>query len=328
MKVVEFNRYGPPEVLELKDREIPRPGDDEVLVKIYATSVTTGDTRLRKADPFIARFFTGLFRPRLKVLGYVLAGEIEEVGKDVRFFQEGDTVFGVTGMRLGAYAEYICLPESGEGFLALKPEKITFKEAAAIPFGALTALHFLNKGKIGQGQKVLVYGASGAVGSAAIQLAKYFGAEVVGVCSGANVEWVKLLGADRVMDYKQQDLTDLGMTFDIIFDTVGKSPFSACVKSLSPTGFYLRAVHLDLKSIFRGLWVTLTTNKKVVGGVANDTIEDLLFLKKLVERGHLKPVVDRTYSLEEIAEAHRYVDTGRKKGNVIVTVASHEKLHS
>lgn len=325
MKVVEFNRYGPPEVLELKDREIPRPRHNEVVVRIYATSVTTGDVRLRKADPFMARFFTGLFKPRLKVLGYVLAGEVEAVGRDVKFFKEGDLVFGVTGMKFGAYAEYICLPESGEGVLALKPEKITFKEAAAIPFGALTALYFLTQGKIGRGQKVLVYGASGAVGSAAIQLAKYFGAEVFGVCSGANAEWVRLLGADGVVDYTQQDFAKLGITFDIIFDTVGKSPFSTCVKSLTPNGYYLRTVHMDLISIFKGLWVTLTSHKKVVGGVAKDTIEDLLFLKKLIELGHLKPVIDRTYSLEEIAEAHRYVDTGRKKGNVIVTVASHKK---
>jgi NADPH:quinone reductase-like Zn-dependent oxidoreductase len=319
MKAIVYSRYGPPEVLQLKEVEKPVPKDNEVLIKIYATSVTSGDCRMRKADPFAVRFFNGLFGPKkIMILGNELAGEIESVGKDVKLFKKGDQVFGQTGLRLGANAEYKCLPE--DGALAIKPANITYEEAAIIPFGGSTALHFLKKGNIRSGQKVLIYGASGSLGTAAIQLAKYFGAEVTGVCSTANAELVRYLGADKVIDYTKEDFTKSGHRFDIIFDTLGKSPFSGCVKSLKQKGIYLRAVHMSLSSLVHGFWTSITSNKKVIGGVAVERKENLIFLKELVEKGKLKPVIDRSYPFEKIADAHRYVDKGHKKGNVVITI--------
>ena len=319
MKAVVFTKYGSPDVLQLKEVEKPMPDDNEVLIKIYATTVTSGDCRMRKADPFAVRFINGLTRPKkITILGNELAGEIEAVGKNVKLFSTGDQVFGQAGLSLGANAEYICLPE--DGTLEIKPANLTYEQASVIPFGGNTALHFLRKGNITIGQKVLIYGASGSLGTAAIQLAKYFGAEVTGVCSTANVELVKSLGADKVIDYTKEDFTKNGLIYDIIFDTTGKSPFSGCVKSLKQKGIYLRAVHMTLSPFLQGLWTSITSSKQVIGGVATERKENLVFLKELVEAGNIKPVIDRHYYLEQIAEAHRYVDKGHKKGNVAITV--------
>lgn len=318
MKAIVYEQYGSPEVLQLKEVEAPVPTDNEVLIRVHATAVNSGDIRLRKADPFAVRLMCGLIRPKKSILGVVLAGEIETVGKNVKRFREGDPVYGTTGMSFGAYAEYICLPE--DAVLAIKPVTLTYKEAASIPFGGTTALHFLRKGNIQRGQKILIYGASGAVGSSAIQLAKYFGAEVTGVCSTANVALVKSLGAAKVIDYKKEDFSKSDETYDIIFDAVGRSPFSGSIKSLKKNGYYLRVVHLSLSAILRGLWISLTSGKKVIGGQITETAEDLIFLNGLIESGQLKPVIDRSYPLEEISEAHGYVEKGHKKGNVIIIV--------
>ena len=319
MKAIVYTKYGSPDVLQLQEVAKPTPKDNEVLIKIFATTVTSGDCRVRKADPFAVRFFNGLTKPqKITILGNELAGEIEEVGKNVKLFRKGDQVFGQAGMNLGANAEYLCLSE--DAALAIKPANLTWEEAAVIPFGGNTALHFLKKGNIRSGQKVLIYGASGSLGTAAIQIAKHFGAEVTGVCSTTNIELVKSLGADNVIDYTNEDFTQSGQTYDIIFDTTGKSPFSGCLKSLKQNGIYLRAVHMALSSIVRGLWTSMTSSRKVIGGVATELKENLVFLKGLVEAGKLKPVIDRRYPFEQIAEAHRYVDNGHKKGNVAITV--------
>jgi NADPH:quinone reductase-like Zn-dependent oxidoreductase len=319
MKAIVYTKYGSPDVLQLQEVAKPTPKDNEVLIKIFATTVTSGDCRVRKADPFAVRFFNGLTKPqKITILGNELAGEIEEVGKNVKLFRKGDQVFGQAGMNLGANAEYLCLSE--DAALAIKPANLTWEEAAVIPFGGNTALHFLKKGNIRSGQKVLIYGASGSLGTAAIQIAKHFGAEVTGVCSTTNIELVKSLGADNVIDYTNEDFTQSGQTYDIIFDTTGKSPFSGCLKSLKQNGIYLRAVHMALSSIVRGFWTSMTSSKKVIGGVATELKENLVFLKGLVEAGKLKPVIDRRYPFEQIAEAHRYVDNGHKKGNVAITV--------
>lgn len=327
MKAVVCTKYGPPDVLELREVEKPTPGDNEVLVKIFATTVTSGDMRMRsfKVPPLFwlpFRMFLGLRGPRKAIMGSDLAGEIESAGKDVTVFKKGDQVFGTTG-GFGANAEYVCLSE--DAVLTTKPSNMTYEEAAPVFFGGHTALHFLRKGDIQSGQKVLIYGASGAIGTFAVQLARYFGAEVTGVCSTPNLELVKSLGADKVIDYTKEDFTKNGETYDVIFDTVGKSPFSGCVRSLKENGRYLRAVHLTLSTIVRGLWINLTSSKKVIGGVATEHKEDLIFLKELVEAGKIKPVIDRTYPLEQTAKAHRYVETGHKKGNVVITVEHNNK---
>jgi NADPH:quinone reductase-like Zn-dependent oxidoreductase len=340
MKAIVCTKYGPPDVLQLKEVEKPIHKDNEVLIKIYATTVSSGDDRIRGYKvpllywlPF--RLAMGFKGPRKKIQGAALAGEIEAVGKEVNLFKKGDQVFGSTGMGFGCYAEYTCVPIADlpdvdlfyrkEGALAKKPANMTYEEAVTVPFGGPTALHFLRKGNIQRGQKVLIYGASGAVGTSAVQLAKYFGAVVTGVCSTANLELVKSLGADKVIDYTKEDFSKSGETYDIIFDTVGKSPFSGCLKSLQKKGVYLRAVHMDLLSIIRGLWTNLTSSKKIIAGVGTEKIEDLIFLKELVEAGKLKPVIDRRYPLEQIVEAHRYVEKGHKKGNVVLTVKHDNK---
>lgn len=319
MKAIVYTKYGPPDVLQLKEVEKPVPNELEVLIKIYATSVTSGDCRVRKAEPFAIRFFNGLIKPKkITTLGNELAGEIEDVGKNVKLFRKGDQVFGQAGLSLGANSEYICLKE--DAALVIKTANISYEEAATIPFGGNTALHFLRKGNIRSSQKVLIYSASGSLGTAAVQLARNFGAEVTGICSTANVELVKSLGADKVIDYTKEDFTKNGLTYDVIFDTTGKSPFSGCVKSLKQKGIYLRAVHMSLSSIVRGLWTSLTSSKKVIGGIAIESKENLSFLKELIEAGKLKPVIDRIYPFEEIAEAHRYVEKGHKRGNVAIRV--------
>jgi len=319
MKAAVYQKYGPPEVLLIQELERPVPKDNELLIKIFATSVTSGDCRMRRADPFAVRFFNGLTKPKkIQILGNEFSGEIEEVGKNVRHFEPGDKVFGQTGMSLGANAEYICLSENAT--IEIKPDNLTWEEAATIPFGANTALHFLREGNIKGGQKVLIYGGSGSIGTAAIQLARYFGAEVTAVCSGENVELVRSMGANKIIDYTKEDFTKNGETYNIIFDTTGKSNFAACVKSLKLTGIYLRAVHMTLPPIIRGIWTNVTTNKKVIGGIAVEKKENLSFLKELIDAGRLKPVIDKRFSLQHIREAHAYVDKGHKKGNVAIIV--------
>ena len=320
MKAIVYEKYGPPEILQLKEVEKPVPKDNEILIKIKATSVTTGDVRLRKADPFLVRTFNGFFGPKNHILGVEFAGEVESIGKDVKLFKIGDKVFGSASVGFGTYAEYKCIGE--DEVVALKPENVTFEEAAAVPFGGLTSLHFLSKANIEKGQKVLIYGASGSLGVAAVQIAKSFGAEVTGISSTVNLELVKSLGADKVIDYTKEDFSKNGEVYDVIYDTVGKSPFSGSVKSLKDNGYYLRAVHISPSSLARGMWTKITTSKKVIGGIADDTKEKLLFLKELIEAGKYKPVIDRRYPLEQIADAHTYVEGGHKKGSVVITVDS------
>ncbi len=319
MKAIVYAKYGPPEVLQLIEVDKPVPKDNEILIKVYATTVTSGDSRLRKADPFAVRFFNGFTGPKkVTILGNELAGKIEAVGKDVKLFRTGEDVFGQTGLNLGANAEYICLPEDGS--LALKPVNLTYEEAASLSFGGSTSLHFLRKANIEKNQKVLIYGASGSLGTSAIQLAKYFGAEVTALCSTANIELVRSLGADKVIDYTKEDFTKNGKTYDIIYDTIGKSPFSGCIKSLKKKGVYLRAVHMSLVPVVRGLLTSMLGGKKVIGGIATERKENIIFLKELVESGKLIPVIDRVFPFEKTAEAHRLVDMGHKKGNVVITV--------
>jgi 2-desacetyl-2-hydroxyethyl bacteriochlorophyllide A dehydrogenase len=322
MKAVVCTKYGPPDVLELKEIEKPTPKDNEVLVRIYAATVTTGDCEIRRFEMPIwlwlpARIGFGLRGPRKKILGQELAGEIESVGKYVKLFRKGDQVFARTGFGLGAYAEYICLSE--EGMLAIKPANITYEEAAAIPMGGLTALHYLRKGNTQRGHKVLINGASGSIGTLAVQIAKYFGAEVTGVCSTRNVDMVRSIGADHVIDYTQEDFTKSSETYDIIFDVVGKSSFSPSLRSLKKNGLYLLA-NPGLSQMVRGRWTSIRSGKKVIAGTASEKIEDLLFLKDLIEAGKIKTVIDRHYPLEQTSEAHRYVEKGHKKGNVVITV--------
>ncbi len=328
MKAVVYTEFGPPEVLHLEEVEKPAPKEDEVLIKIHSTSVTTGDSNARGFTHVppgfgpLPRLMFGITGPRIPTIGADLAGEVEAVGKNVKSFNIGDQVYGIDGNNLRAYAEYVCRPE--DGALAIKPANLSYEEAAVVPFGATTALYFLKeKGNIQSGQAVLVNGASGGVGNYAVQLAKHFGAEVTGVCSTKNVEFVKSLGADKVIDYTQEDFTKSDATYDIIFNVVGgEISFSKVRGSLKKNGYFL-AVAGGLKEAFQMPWTSVIGDKKVVfgGGTASETKANLDFLRELIEAGHLKAVVDRVYSLEEIVEAHRYVDKGGKRGNVAITVA-------
>jgi 2-desacetyl-2-hydroxyethyl bacteriochlorophyllide A dehydrogenase len=310
MKAVVYEQYGSPEVLQLKDVEKPIPKNNEILLRIKATAVNSGDIRLRKADPFAVRFMSGLIKPKFNILGSVFSGEVESIGKDVTLFKIGDHVFGHTDMRFGAYAEYKCLPENGS--LALKPVNITHTEAAVIPFGGTTALHFIKKANIKRGQKVLIVGASGAVGSAAVQLAKSFGAHVTGVCSTANLALIKSIGADEVIDYTKEDFTQNGETYDVIFDAVNTISIARSLKSLNKKGILILSA-AGMAEMFQGLWISMTSSIKVLTGIISHKAEDIVFLKKLVETGKLKPVIDRTYPLEQIVDAHAYVERGHKK---------------
>lgn len=322
MKAVICTKYGSADVLQLAEVKKPVPKDNEVLIRIYATTVTTGDCEIRKFKMPIwlwlpARIGFGLRGPRRKILGQELAGEIEAVGKDVKQFKKCDHIFARTGFDLGAHAEYTCLSE--DGVVVIKPTNMTFEEAAAIPMGGIEALHFLKQADIKSGQKVLINGASGSIGTVAVQLAKYFGAEVTGVCSTRNLDMVRSIGADHVIDYTEEDFTKNGETYDVIFDVVGKSPFSSSLKSLNKNGSYLLA-NPGLSQMIRGRLVSMRSIKKVITGTASENAEDLVFLKELIEAGKIKSVIDRCYPLEKTVEAHRYVDKGHKKGNVVITV--------
>lgn len=320
MKAIVCTEFGSTDVLKLREVAMPAPKDNEVLIRIVATTVAVEDPGIR-ARPGL----NGFLKPKRSILGFYLAGEVEAVGKDVKRFKKGDKVYGNTGLGLlGTYAEYICMPD--DGALVIKPANITYEEAAALPNGALTALPFLrDKGNIQSGQKVLINGASGAVGTIAVQLAKFFGAEVTGVCSTANLEMVKSLGADKVIDYTKEDFTKNGQTYDIIFDTVGKSPFSRCKDSLTDNGIYLTTVPSPA-TMFQMLWTSMTGGKRV--GIAatglrpsSEKTKELVFLNGLIETGKIKAVIDRSYPLEHIAEAHKYVEAGHKKGNVVITIS-------
>jgi NADPH:quinone reductase-like Zn-dependent oxidoreductase len=299
MKAVVSTKSGPPEVLQIHELEKPVPRDDEVLVRIHAATVTIGDIYLRKLKFPLTLIFSLFGMPRKKIPGHELAGEIEEVGGNVTKFKLGDQVFGTsTGLKIGACAEYICLPEEwGKGMLAIKPVNMTYEQAAAVPVGGITALQIIRGGNIKSGDEVLIYGASGSVGTYAVQLAKYFGAEVTGVCSTANMEMVKSIGADHAIDYTKEDFTRNGKTYDVIFDTVRKISSSDCKNSLKVDGTFL-----------------------TTASSTSESNEDLIYLRELVEAGKLKAVIDRRYPLEEIVEAHRYVEKGHKKGNVVITV--------
>lgn len=317
MKAIIYQQYGSPEVLQLKDVEKPMPKAHEILLKIKATAVNSGDVRLRKAEPFAVRFLFGLMKPKLNILGSVFSGEVESVGSAVKFFKIGDQVFGHTDMRFGAYAEYICLPENGS--LALKPANITHSEAAAIPFGGVTAWHFIKKAAIKPQQKVLIVGASGAVGSAAVQLVKSYGAHVTGVCSTGNIALVKSIGADKVIDYTKEDFTQNDETYDLIFDTVNTISVSRSLRSLNKNGTMILSA-AGLPEMIQGLWISKTSNRKVLTGVISHKAEDIIFLKELIEAGKFKPVIDRTYPLAQMAEAHAYVEKGHKKGNITINI--------
>ena len=332
MKAIIWTEYGPPDVLQLKEVEKPAPKDNEVLVRIYATTVTAGDCEQRSLKlPFWhalpMRAYVGLKRPkRITILGMDLAGEIESVGKDVKRFRKGDQVFAATGfVRMGAYAEYICLPEKPEeGALAIKPVNMTYEEAAAVPNGGLEALCFLRQGNVQSGQKVLLNGAGGTIGTFAVQIAKSFGAKVTGVDNTGKLDMLRSIGADHVIDYTQEDFTKKGETYDFILDVVGKSSFSGSIRSLEQNGRYLIA-NPGPSQMVRGRWTSLISSKKVIFGAAHLRTEDLIFLKELIEAGKLKSVIDRTYPLEQIVEAHRYVETGHKKGNVVITVGHNNR---
>ena len=322
MKAIICTKYGSPDVLQLKDVEKPTPNDNEVIISIYAASVTVGDCEIRRFDMPLwlwlpARIGFGLRGPRKKILGQDLAGEIESVGKNVKRFKKGDQIFARTGFSLGAYAENICLSE--EGLISIKPTNINFEEAATVPMGGLTALYYLRKGNIQRGHKILINGASGSIGTLAVQISKYFGAEVTGVCSTRNLDMVRSIGADHVIDYTKEDFTKSSETYDIIFDVVGKSSFSHSLKSLKKNGYYLLA-NPGLSQIIRGRLTSIRSSTKVIAGTLNEKIEDLIFLKDLIEANKIKTVIDRRYSLEQTSEAHRYVEKGHKKGNVVITI--------
>lgn len=315
MKAIELTKYGSPEFLKIVEKEKPSPKDNEILIKLYASSVSSGDARIRRADPAIIRLIFGWKKPRKSVLGVVVSGEIEAVGKAVKKYQVGDQVFGDTGMNFGAHAEYIRLSE--EAVLSKKPAGISYEEAAAIPFGATAALHFLKIANIQKNQKVLIYGASGAIGTLAVQMAKNMGAHVTAVCSSANIDLVQDLGADKVIDYTKEDFTKNGESYDVIFDTVGKSSFWGALKSLNKNGHLLMA-SAGMCLMLGSSILNAFTSKKISSGVIKTSAADMDFIKEEIEKGKLKAVIDKTFPLEQTALAHARVDTGHKVGNVII----------
>jgi NADPH:quinone reductase-like Zn-dependent oxidoreductase len=326
MKAAVYVKYGPPEVLRVVDVQKPVARKKELLIRVHATTVTSGDSRLRSLSVpvgfgLITRLAFGVVRPRQPILGTELAGRVEAVGEDVRQFRVGDPVFAFADTRMGCCAQYTCIPE--DSAVARKPANLTFEEAAAISFGGTTALHFLRRGKLQRGEKVLINGASGGVGTAAVQLAKYFGADVTGVCSAANVDLVRSLGADRVIDYRTEDFTKNGDTYDVIVDTVGTAPYSRSNVSLSERGRLL-LVLAGLPDMLPIPWVWMTSNKRVLAGPAFGRAEDLRFLAELAEDGKFRPVIDRCFALEQIVAAHKYVDAGHKRGNVIIKTGHHD----
>ena len=329
MKAIVWTKYGPPEVLEVREVEKPAPKDNELLIKIYATTVTAGDCEVRRMDlPFYLglpmRAWRGFFRPHEgSIMGTELAGEVEAVGKDVRRFKPGDQVFGSTGVQFGTNAQYICLPEAQDGSevsVAIMPNNMGYEEAVTVPFGGRDALHFLRLGNPQSGQKILINGAGGSIGTFAIQLAKHFGLEVTAVDNTAKLEMLRSVGADHVVDYTQEDFTQNGQVYDLIFDVVGTVSFSHSKGSLKPDGAYLLANPIR-GQLLPGLWNRMTGSRKIMMQTASGSLQELLFLKELVEAGKLKTVIDRTYPLEEIVEAHRYIETGAKQGNVVITVS-------
>ena len=333
MKAIVWTKYGPPDVLQLQEVEKPVPKEDEVLIRIRATTVTAGDCEMRSLQfpiylSLLMRLWRGLIKPKgTTIPGTELAGEIEAVGQDVTLFKKGDQVFGAAGLNFGAAAEYICLPERPgemEGGVAIKPANMTYEQAAAVPFGGRDALHFLRKGNVQSGQKILINGAGGSIGTFAVQLAKYFGAEVTGVDSTEKLDMLRSIGADHVIDYTREDFSQSGEVYDVIFDVVGKISFSPNAESLKQDGIYITA-NPRLPQMVQGLWTSMRSSKKVVMETASGTIEDLVFLRRLVEEGKIRSVIDRCYPLEQSAEAHRYVETGRKQGNIVITVGQDSK---
>ncbi len=343
MKAIVYAQYGPPDVLQLKEVEKPTPKENEVLIRIYATSVGYGDLVARNFKeispgefnmpfPFwlITKLVFGIRKPKITILGSELAGEVEAVGKNVKLFKEGDQVFGYLGQSMGAYAEYICVPEGG--VLAIKPSNMTYEEAAVVPMGTIMALYLLReKGDLHPGQKVLINGASGGIGSAAVQIAKFYGAEVTGVCGTPRLEFVKSLGADKVIDYTKEDFTQSGETYDLIFDVLGKSSFSQCKSSLNQNGRYLLA-SFKMGDLVQMLWTSMMSGlpgrqagKKVICALAPGSTEDLNAVKELIEAGKIKAIIDRRYPLEQAAEAHRYVEEGHKRGHIVITVKHNGK---
>jgi NADPH:quinone reductase-like Zn-dependent oxidoreductase len=339
MKAIVYTAYGPPEVLKMKEVEKPIPKDGEILIRIYATPVNYGDITARNFKlitprkfnmPFLfwlpAKIEFGIRKPKKNILGSEFAGVVEATGQKVKRFRKGDQVFGYRGQRFGAYAEYLCMPEDGP--VSIKPANMTFEEAAAVPYGALTALNLLRKVPLRSGQKVLINGASGGIGSAAVQLAKHhFGAAVTGVCSTQRVTLVKTLGADKVIDYTKEDFTKSGETYDLIFDILGKSSFSRCKGSLKQDGCYLLA-SFKMKQLIQMCWTKIAGIRKVICALSTENAADMILLKELIEAGKFKSVIDRTYPLEQADKAHAYVEAGMKKGNVVLTLEQNQTNQS
>jgi len=337
MKAIVSTEYGSPDVLKIKDVAKPTPKDNEILVKVYATSVNYGDLLARNFKAVTPRTFNmpfffwlpakiafGLSKPKITILGSELAGEVEAVGKDVTKFKAGDQIFAYLGMNMGANAEYVCLPETGT--VALKPVNLSYEEAVTLPYGAIMATSLLEKANVQRGQKVLINGASGGIGSMAVQLAKHFGAEVTGVCGTPRLELVKSLGADKVIDYTKEDFTQNGETYDLIFDILGRSSFSKLKRSLTPNGIYLLA-SFKVKALLQMQWTSLTGSKqKVICAFAHETSESLDFVKKLVEEGKIKAIVDKSFQMEQAAEAHRYMEQGHKQGSVVISLEHNNKI--
>ncbi|PKO13652.1 MAG: NAD(P)-dependent alcohol dehydrogenase [Chloroflexi bacterium HGW-Chloroflexi-10] len=335
MKAIVCTNYGAPDVLQLKEVKKPTPKDNEILIRVYATSVNYGDLvarNFKEITPqkfnmplliwFFAKLAFGLSKPRITILGSEFSGKIELVGKEVKLFKQDDQVFGYLGQSMGAYTEYLCMPENG--VVAIKPANMTYEEAAAVPYGAIMALPLLKKVNLQPGQKVLIIGASGGIGSASVQIAKHFGAEVTGVCGTPRLEFVKSLGADKVIDYTKEDFTQNGESYDLIFDVLGKGSFSRSIKSLTQNGRYLLA-SFKLKQLLQMLWTSITGGKKVICAMAPGSLEDLYSVKELIETGKIKAIIDRYYPLEQIADAHRHIETGHKKGNIVITVVHDDK---